>query len=118
MPILTNRPDTPLAATPDPPKTWQQMSQAERGAKKTELIKKGGMERFSQYKDSVSTDASNRMNKAFEKNAATRGMTIDQLRADNKKPNIPMSGSSPVDTKTNKNTPKSPCKGGKCIGEN
>lgn len=91
MAINQTRPDTPLAATPEPrfvqdstkTRTWQQMSVAEKGAKKTELIKKGGLERFKQYKDSVSADASDRANKMFEKNAATRGMTVEELRKSN-----------------------------------
>lgn len=104
MAINQTRPDTPLAATPEPrfvqdtikTKTWQQMSAAEKGAKKTELVKKGGLERFKQYKDSVSADASNRANAMFEKNAATRGMTVEELRKSNakdaKRPNAPLEG--------------------------
>lgn len=73
-------------------KTWQQMSQAEKGIKRQELIKSGGMAKFFQYKDSISADASDRVNKNFEKNAATRGMTVDQLRKsnikDSKKPDV------------------------------
>lgn len=82
----SKRPDTPLASTTEP--TWQKMTQAEKGAKKQELIKKGGIERFNQYKDSINTDAENRRNATFEKNAATRGMTVEQLRKDNKKSNV------------------------------
>jgi hypothetical protein len=69
-------------------KTWQKMSQPEKASKINELKQKGGVERVKQYKDSVSTDAENRRNAAFEKNAATRGMTVDQLRKANKKPDI------------------------------
>ena len=76
-------------------KTWQQMSQTEKGIKRQELIKSGGMAKFFQYKDSISEDASDRVNKNFEKNAATRGMTVDQLRKsnikDSKKPDVPSS---------------------------
>jgi hypothetical protein len=102
-------------------KTWQQMSQGEKGAKKKELIGKGGIERFNKYKDSVSTDATNRVNAAFEKNAAVRGMTVDQLRKDNKKPNISIEGLN--DGKSEKSSSKggpakAPCKGGVCTGLN
>jgi len=102
-------------------KTWQQMSQGEKGAKKQELIGKGGIERFNKYKDSVSTDATNRVNAAFEKNAAVRGMTVDQLRKDNKKPNISIEGLN--DGKSEKSSSKggpakAPCKGGVCTGLN
>jgi len=83
MPINQVRPDTPLAATPEPrfvqdtikPKTWQKMTVEEKGNKKKELINQGGMERFIKYKDSISTDATNRRNADFAKGAATRGMT-------------------------------------------
>lgn len=71
--------------TIQPKKTWQQMSVVEKGEKKKELVKKGGMERFQQYKDSVSKDATDRVNKQFEKNAATRGLTVEELRSANKK---------------------------------
>lgn len=63
-----------------PQKTWQQMSAGEKGAKKAELIKKGGFERFRQYKDSISSDATNRLDADFERNAAKRGMTSDEYR--------------------------------------
>lgn len=63
-----------------PQKTWQQMSAGEKGAKKAELVKKGGFERFRQYKDSISNDATTRLDADFEKNAAKRGMTADQYR--------------------------------------
>ena len=67
------RPDTPLANTPDPrftvsqdsikPKqTWQKMSVVEKGNKKAQLIKEGGIEKFKKYKDSVSEDANKRVN--------------------------------------------------------
>jgi hypothetical protein len=63
------------------PKTWQKMSQTEKASIKTKL----GPEKFKTYKDSVSKDATDRANKMFEKNAATRGLTTEQLRASNKK---------------------------------
>lgn len=124
--------DTPLSPTPEarftavndsikPRQSWQQMSQVEKGAKKKELIGKGGIERFNKYKDSISTDATNRVNKQFEKNAATRGMTVEQLRKDNKKPNISIEGLN--DGKSEKSSSKggpakAPCKGGVCTGLN
>lgn len=63
-----------------PQKTWQQMTQGEKGAKKAELIKQGGFERFKQYKDSISTDATSRLDANFAKGAAKKGMTVDQYR--------------------------------------
>ena len=72
--------------------TWQKMTQAERAAIKTKL----GPEKFKIYKDSVSADASNRANAMFEKNAATRGMTVEELRKSNardaRKPDAPLEG--------------------------
>lgn len=122
MPINQRRPDTPLATSPEPrfsvsqdsikpgKKTWQQMSAGEKGAKKTQLMKEGGIERFKSYKDSVSADANKRVNEAFEKNAATRGMTVEQLRQDNKKANVGLDGLGGGEDK--KSARKSPCKGG------
>jgi hypothetical protein len=107
------RPDTPLASTPEP--TWQKMTQLEKASKVNELRQKGGNERVRQYKDSVSTDAENRRNAAFEKNAATRGMTVEQLRKDNKKPDVKVDYVGPS---SSKGGAKSPCKGGICPGLN
>lgn len=87
MPINQRRPDTPLANSPEPrfvqdsikkPKTWQKMNAEEKGAKKAELVKKGGMERFLQYKDSVSTEATNRREASINKAAADKKMTRAQ----------------------------------------
>jgi hypothetical protein len=101
MPINQVRPDTPLANTPEPrivqdtikPKTWQRMTVAEKGAKKAELIKKGGMERFKQYKDSISTDATNRREAEINKAAANKGMTKEEYakwyKKNEKKPDQP-----------------------------
>jgi hypothetical protein len=113
--------DTPLSMSPEPKftalrdsinprKTWQQMSVMEKGDKKKELVSKGGIGRFNEYKDSISKDAGNRVNKQFEKNAATRGMTVEQLRKDNKKPSIGIDGL--AGEKNTKSSLKSPCKGG------
>lgn len=104
MAINQTRPDTPLAATPEPrfvqdtikPKTWQKMTVAEKGAKKAELIKKGGMERFLQYKDSVSTDATNRREAEINKAASNKGMTRAEYekwyKKQSKKPDAPLEG--------------------------
>jgi hypothetical protein len=51
-------------------KRWEDFT-----GKKAELIKQGGFERFKQYKDSISTDATNRREADFAKAAANRGMT-------------------------------------------
>jgi len=104
MAINQVRPDTPLANTPEPrfvqdtikPKTWQKMSLEEKSAKKKELIKQGGIERFIQYKDSVSSAAEERRNAAFSKGAALRGMTTAEysryLEKSNKRPDAPLEG--------------------------
>jgi hypothetical protein len=61
--------------------TWQQMTQAQRAAIKTEL----GPEKFKTYKDSVSTDATNRREAILNRNAAARGMTRAEVQAEQKK---------------------------------
>jgi len=66
-------------------KTWQSMSQPEKASKIAELKQKGGFENVKRYKDSISTDAENRRNAAFQKNADVRGLTVEQLRQANKK---------------------------------
>jgi len=63
------------------PITWQQMTQAQKAAKKAELVKQGGFEKFKQYKDSISANATSKLDADFEKNAAKRGMTVDQYRS-------------------------------------
>lgn len=104
MAINQVRPDTPLADTPQPrfvqdtikPKTWQRMTVTEKGAKKAELIEKGGMERFKKYKDSISTDATNRREADVDKAAANKGMTRAEYerwyKKNEKKPNSPIEG--------------------------
>jgi len=77
---------TTQTTTPVKKPTWQEMTQAQRAAIKTEL----GPERFKTYKDSVSTDATNRREAILNRNAAARGLTREQVRAqqekDKKKP--------------------------------
>lgn len=72
--------------------TWQEMTQAERAAIKTNL----GPEKFKKYKDSVSTDATNRRETILNRNAAARGMTRAEVQAqqkkDKKKPDAPLEG--------------------------
>jgi len=104
MPINQRRPDTPLATSPEPrfvqdtikPKTWQKMTIEEKGNKKKELIKKGGMERFLQYKDSVSTEATNRRDAEINKAASNKGMTVAEYqrwyKKEAKKPDAPVEG--------------------------
>lgn len=62
------------------PVTWQQMTQVQKAAVKKALIDKGGYQLFQTYKDSVSTDATNRREADFAKGAAIKGMTVDQYR--------------------------------------
>jgi hypothetical protein len=78
------------------PITWQQMTQAQKAAVKKALVDKGGYQLFQTYKDSVSTDATNRREADFAKGAAIKGMTVDQYRkylAKNaKRPDVPLDG--------------------------
>ena len=79
-----------------PKVSWQQMTQAEKAAKKAELVSKGGIDRFIQYKDSISSDATNRRDADFAKGAARKGMTVDQYRSylkqNNKKADVGLDG--------------------------
>lgn len=65
-------------ATTPPKKTWQQMTQGEKGNKKKELVEKGGIELFNKYKDSVGKQAMGKIQTEFEKGAKAKGMTNDQ----------------------------------------
>ena len=83
--MAIKRRDTPLAPTvfdsikkQEPKKTWQQMSQAEKGAKKKELVEKGGIQNFNKYKDSIGKQAMDRIQGEFEKGAKAKGMTNEQ----------------------------------------
>jgi len=60
-------------------KSWNQMSPTERKAAQAEVKTKRGREGFSKYMDSITTSN-------FQRNADIRGLTVDQLRKDNKKP--------------------------------
>jgi hypothetical protein len=57
------------------PITWQQMTQAQKAEVKKALVNKCGFQLFQKYKDSISTDATNRREADFAKAAANRGMT-------------------------------------------
>lgn len=137
MAINQRRPDTPLAATPEPRfqsvqdtirpgRSWQEMSAGERGAKKQELVKKGGIERFNQYKDSVSADARGRAAKVFDKAASDAGMSPEKyqkfLDKRGKGPDAGleglMIGGSSSKAGKGSSAPKAPCKGGICSGLN
>ena len=83
--MAIKRRDTPLAPTvfdsikkQEPKKTWQQMSQAEKGAKKKELVEKGGIQNFNKYKDYIGKQAMGRIQGEFEKGAKSMGMTNKQ----------------------------------------
>lgn len=89
-------------------KTWFQMSPSERKNKQVEIKTKRGREGFNKYMDSVA-------NSNFEKNAATRKMSVEQLRKDNKKPDVKVDYIGPS---SSKGGAKSPCKGGICPGLN
>lgn len=104
MALNNKRLDTPLATSPEArfvsdtikPKTWQKMTIAEKGAKKTDLIKQGGMNLFLKYKDSISTDATNRREADINKAATSRGMTKSEYerwyKKNEKKPDAPVDG--------------------------
>ena len=63
----------------DPPKkTWQQMTQGEKGAKKKELVEKGGIQLFNKYKDSIGKQAMGKIQTEFEKGAKSKGMTNEE----------------------------------------
>jgi hypothetical protein len=91
MAINQKRPDTPLAPTPDPtkPKTWNQMTYAERKAAQEAAKAKGGREGFRTYMDSV-------INSNFAEGAAKRGMTTAEyskyLEKSNRRPDAPLEG--------------------------
>jgi len=72
---------TTQTTTPVKKPTWQEMTQAERAAIKINL----GPEKFKTYKDSVSTDATNRREAILNRNAAARGMTRAEVQADQEK---------------------------------
>jgi hypothetical protein len=83
--MAIKRKDTPLAPTvfdsikkQEPKKTWQQMTQGEKGAKKKELVEKGGIGLFNKYKDSIGKQAMGKIQVEFEKGAKAKGMTNEQ----------------------------------------
>jgi hypothetical protein len=109
--MAINRKDIPLAATPTPrvvqdtikpKKSWAEMTLAEKGAKKKELIASGGAKRFMQYKDSVRVATEKKIEDQFAKNAATRGMSVEQLRSANKKADVPACDTSDPNFKSGK----------------
>jgi hypothetical protein len=66
------------ATTNPPKKTWQKMTAGEKGAKKKELVEKGGIQLFNKYKDSISKEAMGRIQGEFNKGATSMGMTPEQ----------------------------------------
>lgn len=80
-----------------PKKTWQQMSAGEKGAKKKELVEKGGIALFNKYKDSIGKEAMGRIQGEFNKGATSMGMTPEQysryLDKQKKKPDTNTSSS-------------------------
>ena len=85
------------ATTNPPKKTWQQMTQGEKGAKKKELVEKGGIALFNKYKDSVGKVVMNKIQGDFNKGATSMGMTPEQyskyLDRQKKKPDTNTSSS-------------------------
>jgi hypothetical protein len=83
--------------TTTPKKTWQQMSAGEKGAKKKELVEKGGIALFNKYKDSVGKQALGKIQGEFNKGATSMGMTPEQysryLDKQKKKPDTNTSSS-------------------------
>lgn len=121
-------PSAQAQQTPTEPqqKTWQQMSQGEKGAKKQELIKKGGIEAFNAYKDSVGTDIRGRAEAVLNKAAADAGMSPEKYRryllkisrGEDAGLEGLMTGGSSSKAGRGGSAPKAPCKGGVCIGLN
>ena len=62
------------------PITWQQMTQPQKAAVKTALVAKGGFQLFQKYKDSISADATNRLNADFARSANMKGMTVPEYQ--------------------------------------
>jgi hypothetical protein len=60
------------------PITWQQMTQPQKAAVKAALVAKGGLQLFLKYKDSISTDATNRREGEIDRAASEMGMTRAQ----------------------------------------
>jgi hypothetical protein len=85
------------ATTNPPKKTWQKMTAGEKGAKKKELVEKGGIELFNKYKDSIGKEAMGRIQGEFNKGATSMGMTPEQysryLDRQKKKPDTNTSSS-------------------------
>jgi hypothetical protein len=85
--MAIKRKDTPLAPTvtdtvktQTPKKTWQQMTAGEKGAKKVELVKKGGIELFNTYKDSISKEAMGRREAEIKNAASNKKMTVAEYQ--------------------------------------
>lgn len=95
-------------------KAWQHMTAGERGAKKTELVKKGGIELFNKYKDSISKQATGKLQESFEKGAKSKGMTNEQyskwLDKQKKKPDQNQGTGGFNEKRYN----QLPCSGGSC----
>jgi hypothetical protein len=90
------------------PKTWQKMTITEKASKKNELLKQGGMPRFLEYKDSISTDATNRREAEINKAASSRGMTRSEYerwyKKNEKKPDVPASGDNAISLKESRDS--------------
>ena len=67
--------EAPKSVQDTNPITWQQMTQPQKAAVKAALVDKGGLQLFLKYKDSVSTDATNRREGEINKAASKMGMT-------------------------------------------
>jgi hypothetical protein len=104
-------------ATTTPKKTWQQMSAGEKGAKKKELVEKGGIALFNKYKDSVGKVVMNKIQGDFNKGATSMGMTPEQyskyLDRQKKKPDTNTSSSDFKEKRYNVVCGKGGCKSGR-----
>jgi len=104
-------------ATTPPKKTWQKMTAGEKGAKKKELVEKGGIELFNKYKDSVGKEAMGRIQGEFNKGASSMGMTPEQysryLDRQKKKPDTNTSSSDFKEKRYNVVCGKGGCKSGR-----
>ena len=133
MPINQARPDTPLAATPEPmfytqqdsikpksivvPKTMQEKNDSIRDVRNKERADRIAARA---EKEKKSSEFWRKQDSTFVSEAEKRGLTREQysrqLDKQKRKPDAQLEGLEIAGNKKNNNPP--PCKGGKCTGLN
>lgn len=133
MPINQTRPDTPLAATPEPmfykaqdsikpktivvPKTMQEKNDSIRNVREKEKADRIAARAKKEEKSSAFWK---KKDSAFVSEAEKRGLTREQysrqLEKQQRQPDAQLEGMEGIGRKRNNNPP--PCKGGKCTGLN